>query len=211
VSECPKCHAIYEKVEKWLIEKEKSKQLAEPITRGSEESPPLIRRMADKILPRKGIVITVGIIILVALFFRYSEEYIQGRLYRYDRFTWTVQQKSGSEWVPRAQFKSLQHARDFMARWERNRQNDELESKIEALKREQEFREIYRPSESPAGEELRYDIIDLKDTIETMKMEQQHREMDRQNEQRTRDMKREFEEREREYRRNSQDRINSRR
>jgi hypothetical protein len=63
----------------------------------------------------------------VALPFRYDEEYIQGRLYRYDRFTKTVQQKYGAEWFPIPQLKNLQHARDVLTKAAIKRQFDELQ------------------------------------------------------------------------------------
>jgi hypothetical protein len=47
--------------------------------------------------------------------FRYDEESIQGRLYRYDRITKTVQQRRGSneafQWVPVPRFKNLRGIR----------------------------------------------------------------------------------------------------
>ncbi len=91
-----------------------------------------------------------------AIPFRYDEEYIQGCLYRYDRFNKTVEQRQGSDensfkWVPRKQFKNLQHARDLLAKWavadaieEKNEElqdsNEELRDSVEGLKREQEDR-----------------------------------------------------------------------
>jgi hypothetical protein len=87
------------------------------------------------------------ILVMGALFFQYDEEFIQGRPYRYNRFTMTVQQKSGTEWVPIQQFKNLQHVRDFLAKRERNRQSEtieDLKDTVETMKMDQENREIYR-------------------------------------------------------------------
>lgn len=98
--------------------------------------------------------------VMGAIPFRYDEESIQGRLYRYDRFTKTVEMRRGmdedestAKWVPIPRFKNLQHARDILAKRARDRQNrelnrniedlkEELERNIEDLKREQKFRDI---------------------------------------------------------------------
>jgi hypothetical protein len=142
---------------------------------------------------------TVNAVSGVALPFRYGEEYIQGRLYRYDRLTGTVQQKSGAEWVSIPWLKSLQHARDVLAKREKDRQNNELKDELKEELKEELEEELER-NEMLTKWSTDRNIEDLKNTVETMKREQQHREMDRQNEQRIRDMKREFEEREREIR-----------
>jgi uncharacterized membrane protein YhaH (DUF805 family) len=140
--------------------------------------------------------------------FRYDEESIQGRLYRYDRFTMTVQQKSGAEWVSIPWLKSLQHARDVLAKRAIDRQNEELKDTLETMKREQQFkdmnrefdeqqremdqqfRETNRQNESPTdmltkfeteeqNRKLNRNIEDLKDTVETMKREQESRDIQR--------------------------------
>jgi len=108
--------------------------------------------------------------IMGALPFRYDEEYIQGRLFRYDRFNKTVEQRQGidestAQWVPRPQFKNLQHVRDFMARWERNSQNEELERK----------QKLQQWKTAEQAEELNHNIKGLKNTVETMKREQEFR------------------------------------
>lgn len=106
--------------------------------------------------------------VMGAVPFRYDEESIQGRLFRYDRVTKTVEQRQGSDantfkWVPIPRFKNLQHVRDFMAQWERNRKYEELEHK-------------QRETESQ-NEKSNRNIEELKNTVETMKREQEFRDM----------------------------------
>jgi hypothetical protein len=97
--------------------------------------------------------------VLGAIPFRYDEESIHGRLFRYDRFNKTVEQRYGTDentfkWEPRPQFKNLQHVRDFMAQWERNSQQSETDRKNKELKRS---------------------VEDLKNSVESMKREQEDR------------------------------------
>jgi hypothetical protein len=96
-----------------------------------------------------------------AIPFRYDEEYIQGRLYRYDRFNKTVEQRQGSDensfkWVPRKQFKNLQHARDVLAR---NAIEDAIEEKNQDLQ--------------DSNEELKRTIDDMKGSVEDVKRKQE--------------------------------------
>jgi len=98
-AECPKCHAIYEKVEKWLREKGQGKQLTVPPTGAAapvaEEKPPIIRRIADKISicdePRKespmnkvqkNVLVVVAIIVFGMLLFPpFQSIWSEGRVY----------------------------------------------------------------------------------------------------------------------------------
>ena len=82
----------------------------------------------------------------------------------------TVQQKSGDGWVSIPWLKSLQHARDVLAKRERDRHNEDLKEEL----RRKDMLTGWR------NEELSHDINELKDTVETMKREQQHRDMDQQ-------------------------------
>jgi hypothetical protein len=87
-----------------------------------------------------------------ALPFRYTEEFIQGRLFRYDRLTKTVELRRSEGWVPIPQFKNLQHVRDVLTKRAIEDQSEELKKvtrsiedlkyKVDAVKREQENRTI---------------------------------------------------------------------
>jgi hypothetical protein len=58
----------------------------------------------------------LSVLLSLAFIFRYDKEYIQGPLYRYDRFTSTVEIRRTEgdviKWVPLPQFKNLQQVRD---------------------------------------------------------------------------------------------------
>ena len=85
-----------------------------------------------------------------AIPFRYEEESIYGSLYRYDRFTKTVERRYGNnensfKWVLKPQFKNLQHVRDYMAQCERNGQIWAIEAQTEELKRKQIVQQMQQP------------------------------------------------------------------
>jgi len=118
--------------------------------------------------------------------FRYDEESIQGRLYRFDRITRTVEQRQGInentfKWVPIPRFKNLQHVRDYMAQWERNRQVRAIEEQTEELKRKQSLQNppdmIDKWETERKNNELKRSIEDIKDTLEAEKRERQFRDM----------------------------------
>jgi len=123
--------------------------------------------------------------VMGAIPFRYDEESIHGRLYRYDRFTKTVEERQGIDentfkWVPRPRYKNLQHVRDFMAQWERNRQIWAIDEQNTELRRKQNLQQ----------EELKRKLEDIKDTLEAERRDQQTREMNRQFEEREREIRR---------------------
>jgi len=82
LSECPKCSAIYKNVEKFLIEKERKKKLAEEQHQSSHEIP--IESSASKSLNKKkylNIILIILIIILVGFAYRYvNNHFLEGDL-----------------------------------------------------------------------------------------------------------------------------------
>ena len=109
--------------------------------------------------------------VMGAIPFRYDEESIQGRLYRYDRFTKTVQLRLGSNedfrWVPIPGFKNLQHARDVLTKMAIDRQNEES-------RRNDMLRNLETERQN---EELKRSIGEVKSTVEAAKREQEFRDM----------------------------------
>jgi hypothetical protein len=107
--------------------------------------------------------------------FRFSEESIHGILFRYDRLTRTVElrrrkDKETFTWVPKPEFKNLEHVRDYMAQRERNRQIEAIEEQAETLKRAQ----IQQQWETDnKNEELKRKLEDIKNTLEAEKRERE--------------------------------------
>ena len=135
-----------------------------------------------------------------AIPFRYEEESIYGSLYRYDRFTKTVERRYGNnensfKWVLKPQFKNLQHVRDYMAQCERNGQIWAIEAQTEELKRKQIVQQMQQPiiqqpiiqqqtmqqqwEADRKNEELKRKLEDIKDTLEKEKREREFRDMER--------------------------------
>ncbi len=80
--------------------------------------------------------------------FRFSEESIHGKLFRYDRFTRTVEIRYGYnedtfKWMPRPQFKDLQHVRDALTQQEKNNHIRAIEEQTEELQRMQMQQQRY--------------------------------------------------------------------
>jgi len=118
--------------------------------------------------------------------FRFSEEPINGILFRYDRFTGTVERQFGETWSPQPRLKNLQHARDFMARLERNRQIRAIEEQTEAMERLRKQQQINGLNTGDSDimrrykeDKLRHDVEDIKNTLEAERRDQQIREMNR--------------------------------
>jgi len=126
--------------------------------------------------------------------FRFSEEPINGILFRYDRFTGKVERQFGDTWSPQPRLKNLQHARDFMARIERNRQIRAIEDQTEAIEKQtREIRNsqirqqsiphpIYETSSPQSNimkeyeeNKLRQDVHDIKDTLERQERDRRMR------------------------------------
>lgn len=85
-----------------------------------------------------AIIVIVGSVIL----FRYDEESIGGRLFRFDRLTQTVEARiymgdNEYRWEPRPHFKNLQHVRDYIVKQDRNNQIRAIEEQTEAMERMQ--------------------------------------------------------------------------
>jgi hypothetical protein len=125
-----------------------------------------------------------------AIPFRYDEESIYGGLYRYDRFTSAVERRYGTDeksfkWVSRPQFRNLQHVRDYMAQWERNRQIWAIEEQNEELTRKQIVQQMQQPTMQQQwdadrkNEELKRKLEDIKDTLDAEKREREFRDIQR--------------------------------
>ena len=104
--------------------------------------------------------------------FRFSEESIRGYMFRYDRITGTVElgqrgDNNSFKWMPKPEFKNLEHVRDYMAQRERNKQVKAIEEQTEALKRAQ----IQQQLSGSNDDRIRHDVEDIKNTLEAEKME----------------------------------------
>jgi len=96
--------------------------------------------------------IVLSVLLSLAFIFRYDEEYIQGPLYRYDRFTSTVEVRrsegSGFTWVSIPRFKNLQHVRDVRTRQAVEDQNEGVKQELEDLKNKMERDKSERESKA---------------------------------------------------------------
>lgn len=135
-------------------------------------------------LQRKWTAITIIFFLFVmlsslAFIFRYDMEYIQGPLYRYDRFTSTVEVRrsdgSGFKWVPIPRYKNLQHVRDVRTRQAAEDRNDELKDELKhaAEDRNNELKHELKRAAEDRNDELKRAAEDrnneLKHRLEEMK------------------------------------------
>jgi len=129
--------------------------------------------------------------------FRFTEESINGVMYRYDRLTRTVERQYRNAWNPQPRFKNLQHVRDFMARVERNKMISAMEEQTEAserLLRQQQLSELNTEHDRTLNtinmdhnriikqyeeDKLRRDVEDIKDTLDKERRDRQFRELNR--------------------------------
>jgi hypothetical protein len=123
--------------------------------------------------------------------FRFSEESIYGKLFRYDRFTSTVEIRYGYnkdtfKWMPRPQFKDLQHVRDALTQQEKNNHIRAIEEQTEALKNAQSHQQLSGSNMEQGGIMRKYEADKLKRDVEDIKniLEDEKRERDFQNMQR---------------------------
>lgn len=122
----------------------------------------------------KKIIAIALILIIGAFFFRYDEEYIEGRALRYDRFLSSVEvQRANGEWGKLPQFKNLQHVHSYyLARRERDRQ--EVLKNYQAMQetaRRQKVMQQYETSmqqfeASERARALQYKLDDLSTKID---------------------------------------------
>jgi len=120
--------------------------------------------------------------------FRFSEESIYGKLFRYDRFTSTVEIRYGYnkdtfKWMPRPQFKDLQHVRDALTQQEKNNHIRAIEEQTEALKNAQSHQQLSGSNMEQGGIMRKYEADKLKRDVEDIKniLEDEKRERDFQN------------------------------
>ncbi|KIE18608.1 hypothetical protein DS62_12840 [Smithella sp. SC_K08D17] len=114
--------------------------------------------------------------------FRFSEESIYGKLFRYDRFTSTVEIRYGYnkdtfKWMPIPQFKDLQHVRDALTQQEKNNHIRAIEENTEALKNAQSHQQL--SGSNYEEDKLKRNVEDIKNILEDERRDQQTREMNR--------------------------------
>lgn len=137
-----------------------------------------------------AVIIVVGSVIL----FRYDEESIGGRLFRFDKLTRTVEIRINMgddeyQWEPRPHFKNLQHVRDYTAKQDRNRQIRAIEEQTDAMERMQRQQQINDNintmnqnlnnsndiMKQHNERQLQQNVEDIKNTLEAEKRERQFR------------------------------------
>ena len=128
--------------------------------------------------------------------FRFSEESIRGILFRYDRFTRTVEQRFGYDknslkWVPMPQFEDLKHLSSVLVQQGKNRQIWAIEEQTEELRRQrnegiintQETQNAQSRTDKWEKErkdnELKRSVEDIKETLEAEKREREYRDRQR--------------------------------